>query len=142
MRYFLALAFVCFSIIASAQSGNAVLSGTVKNGTDKTVLTFANVVLKKTADSSFVAGVVTDEKGQFSIKNIAEGNYFLEVSIVGYVAKRVPFLAGKLNKFFDIGIIELVPQSAALSEVVVTAKTDAVTDKMDKKTFKLSDNIS
>ncbi|MBY0479081.1 MAG: TonB-dependent receptor [Chitinophagaceae bacterium] len=142
MRYFLALALMCFSIIASAQSGNAVLSGTVKNGTDKTALTFANVVLKKAADSNFVAGVVTDEKGHFSIQNISEGNYFLEVSIVGYVTKAVPFLAGKLNKFFDIGIIELAPQSAALSEVVVTAKTDAVTDKMDKKTFKLSDNIS
>jgi outer membrane receptor protein involved in Fe transport len=142
MRNFLALALICFSKFVSAQSGNAILSGTVKNGTDKTALTFANVVLKKATDSSFVAGVVTDEKGQFSIQNILEGNYFLEVSIIGYVTKMVPFLAGKLNKFFDIGVIVLVPESAALSEVVVSAKTDAVNDKMDKKTFKLSDNIS
>jgi outer membrane receptor protein involved in Fe transport len=142
MRNFLALALICFSKFISAQSGNAILSGTVKNGTDKTALTFANVVLKKATDSSFVAGVVTDEKGQFSIQNILEGNYFLEVSIIGYVTKMVPFLAGKLNKFFDIGVIVLVPESAALSEVVVSAKTDAVNDKMDKKTFKLSDNIS
>lgn len=94
MRYLFVLLFLCFSLIVSAQSGNAVLSGTVKNGTDKSTITYANVVLKKTADSSFVAGVVTDEKGQFTIQNISEGNYFLEISIVGYVTKNCP-LSGR-----------------------------------------------
>ncbi|MBC6491298.1 TonB-dependent receptor domain-containing protein [Flavihumibacter stibioxidans] len=142
MRYFFALVFICFGGMARAQSGNAVLSGTVKNKTDKSAIAYANVVLKKSGDSSFVTGVVTDEKGQFTIQNISEGKYMLEISRIGFNTKSLPFLAGKLNKYFDLGIIELTPQNTALTEVTVTANPDAVTNRMDKKTFKLGDNIS
>lgn len=134
--------FIGFSLIVSGQSANAILSGTVKNQTDKTAISYASVVLKKSADSSFVTGVVTDDNGQFSIQNISEGKYLIEISRVGFDTQNLPFLAGRLNKFFDLGIIELTPQSAALGEVMVTANTDAVSERMDKKTFKLTDNIS
>lgn len=141
MKYL--LHFVFFSFTSSfGQSGNATLSGTVKNSIEKTAISFANVVLKNKKDSSFVTGVVTDENGKFSIPNIKEGNYFLEISIVGFTTQYLPFLSGKLNKFFDTGVIELTPQRTSLNEVVVTAGAESVNDKMDKKTFKVSDNIS
>ena len=133
---------IFFHLSVFGQSGNAVLSGSIKNSSDNSAIPFANIILKKSIDSSFVSGVVSDEKGKFSIQQITEGNYFIEISSAGFNLKSIPFLAGKLNKYFDVGVIQLIPLTESLNEVVVNATLDPVSDKMDKKSFKLSDNIS
>jgi hypothetical protein len=68
--------FLVFSI-SNAQS-TATLSGIVKDKKSKTFLPFVNVVLKKTKDSSFVSGTVTNEEGRFYLSKLNTGAYFLE----------------------------------------------------------------
>ena len=119
------------------------ISGSVKEKTSDAVLPYVNVILKTaTTDSAFVAGVVTDDKGIFSIGDISPGNYLLELSFVGYTGRDVPLLVGRLSEFLDLGSIELEENTTTLAEVMVQGKQDAVVETMEKKVFSIADNIN
>lgn len=142
-RAFLIIAIIVFSFsVSSAQTSSVTVSGTIKDKANKTALSFVNVVLKTVGDSAFVTGTVSDEEGRFSLTGIKPDNYFLEVSYIGYVTKEQSLFVGTLSAFLDIATIELVEDTKTLNEVLVTAKQEEVSAKMDRKTFSVEDNIS
>ncbi|MES3016608.1 MAG: TonB-dependent receptor [Bacteroidota bacterium] len=142
MKKILILLISLFPVWAAAQ--NAVtLSGQVKDGKDKSALPYVNVILKKKADSSLVQGTISNDEGRFTLTAIPSGNYILQVVYMGYSTVSREQLVGSLSPFLDLGVIELLPDSRALSEVVVTGTIeDGVSDKMDKKVFSLENNVS
>jgi outer membrane receptor protein involved in Fe transport len=134
------LQFFIFSI--SYAQTNVTVSGSIKDKNTKSVLPFVNVVLKTEKDSSFVSGTVTNEEGRFSLSKIKSGNYYLEVSYIGYKTTKQSLFVGNLTEYLDIKNIEIEEKSTSLQEVVITGKTTEISEKMDKKTFSLKDNIS
>lgn len=136
----LILQILFFSILNAQNS--VTVSGIVKDKNSKSILPFVNVVLKTEKDSAFVSGTVSNEKGRFSLTKIASGNYYLEVSFLGYKTTNQPLFIGKLTDYLDVKTIEIEEKSTSLQEVVVTGKTTEISEKMDKKTFSLKDNIS
>lgn len=121
---------------------NVTVSGIIKDKNTKTILPFVNVVLKTEKDSSFVSGTVTNEEGRFSLSKIKSGNYYLEVSYIGYKTTKQSLFVGNLTAYLDIENMEIEEESTSLKEVVVTGKTAVISERMDKKTFSLKDNIS
>ncbi len=136
----LILKLLIFSI-SNAQT-SVTVSGIIKDKNSKANLPFVYVVLKTEKDSTFVSGTVTNEDGRFSISKVKSGNYFLEVSTIGYAIKRQSLFVGNLTEFLDIKTIELEEKSSSLQEVVIKGKTEEISEKMDKKTFSLKENIS
>lgn len=136
---------ILFSLVAAvcmAQSKSVTISGLVRNSPGQEPIGYVNVVLFTEKDSTFVSGTVTADNGRFSIPNVLPGNYFLELSFIGYTTKRLPLYVGTLTSFLDLATIELTEDSKLLSEVVVTGKQDAVNEQLDKQTYKVADNIS
>ena len=133
---------VLYVFAGYSQSASVTISGIVKDKTAKTTLPYVNIALKKVTDSAFITGVISNEEGRFSLAGIKPGSYLLEFSYAGFSTKREPVLIGTLSAFLDMGTIELQATTDVLSEVVVVAKQDAVSNKMDKKTFSVADNIS
>jgi len=130
-------------IIAQNPSGSSItLSGKVQDAQAKAPISFLSVVLKTEKDSAFVAGALTDEAGSFTLPGLKKGNYYLEASFMGYQALRQRVILGELSTFLDMGVLQMKEDTKALGEVVVSAKADAVSSKMDKKTYAVSDNIS
>jgi outer membrane receptor protein involved in Fe transport len=138
--YFLILQ-LSFLSISNAQT-SVTVSGIIKDKNTKTVLPFVNVVLKTEKDSSFVSGTVTNEEGRFSLSKVKPGDYFLEVSFIGYKTSKQSLFVGTLTEYLNIKNIEIEEESTSFQEVVVTRKTAEISEKMDKKTFSLKDNIS
>ncbi|GHB60660.1 TonB-dependent receptor [Persicitalea jodogahamensis] len=103
---------------------------------------YVNVILKTEKDSAFVTGTVTDETGRFTLAPVTPGSYRLEYSLIGYATQRQPLYVGSLTNFLDVGTIELAENTQMLNEVVVTGQQEGLSDKMDKKTFAVADNIS
>lgn len=136
------LFFLYLYSTATAQSGKATLSGSLRDAGSKSPLSFANITLKVATDSAFTAGTISGEDGRFSLPDIKSGNYVLTVSIAGYLSKTQPVLIGQLSNFLDLGNIELEQDSRILSEVTVSGKQETISSKMDKKTFTVADNIS
>ena len=47
-------------------------------------LGFVNVVINRAGETKMVKGAITDEQGNFNIEGLANGNYDLVVTFVGY----------------------------------------------------------
>jgi outer membrane receptor protein involved in Fe transport len=129
-------------VISSAQTPLTTISGIVKDKKDKSLMSYVNVVLKTEKDSAFVTGTVTDDNGSFILTDIKPDNYIIEFSFLGYITKEKPLFVGNLSKFLDIATIEIEEDAQLLNEVLITAKADDVSSKMDKKTYSVEDNIS
>ncbi|WP_316749698.1 TonB-dependent receptor domain-containing protein [Pedobacter gandavensis] len=125
-----------------AQTIKITLSGRIKDGHTQLPLSFVNVGLKSMKDSSFVAGTVTDDDGLFKIAALNSGSYLLIISFIGHQKKSQEVLIGQLSSFLDLGVILLQPEVKNLSEVVISAKQESLSSKMDKKTFNMADQLS
>ncbi|MFC4263405.1 TonB-dependent receptor domain-containing protein [Ferruginibacter yonginensis] len=137
----LSIAFI-LSTVTHAQTATVTISGVTKNKSDKTALPFVNIILKKEKDSAFVTGTVSNEEGRFNIPNIKTGNYFLQVSYIGFTSKNIPLVVGALSSFLNIGVIELVQDAKQLQEITISTKQDDVSNKMDKKAYAVANNIT
>ena len=70
---------------------------------NKTPVSFANVALFLTADSSMVKVETSDETGVFQLKNLPEENYFIVASYVGYSEMRKDDIQLTTNQQLDLG---------------------------------------
>lgn len=142
----ISLFFVLFALllstVVSAQSASVTISGMVKNKVEGTAIPYVNVFLKTEKDQVFVFGTVTNEEGRFSIANIKPGNYRIEATCIGFDAIAQPLYIGSLSEFLELPVIDLNPQSTALEAVAISAKASTISNKMDKKTYSIADNVS
>nr|WP_315176102.1 outer membrane beta-barrel protein [uncultured Flavobacterium sp.] len=143
IKILLLVIFLLLSVTnLTAQNKSVTLSGSTKDKSTKVFLPFVNVALKTSKDATLIAGTISNEEGQFSLGNIKSGNYILEFSFIGYKTKMESVYVGSLSEFLDQGTIELEEDATTLQEVVVVSKSSTVSEKMDKKTFSIADNIS
>lgn len=142
IRLFFVFALLIVVSAVNAQVTTVTVSGMIKNETNKLAIPYANVVVKKEKDNVFVAGTVTNEEGRFSISGIQPGNYSLQISFMGFDNKKQPLYVGSLSGFLDIPTIELNENFTVLENITVTSKTNEISNKMDKKTYSVADNIS
>lgn len=132
---------ICTNFILSAQS-EITISGNIKDATEQAPIPFANVILKTPEKDTFITGTASDENGFFTLENTKPGSYILEISSIGYKTHTQSLFVGKLSAYLDIKTILLEEDIAALSEVILTANQDGLSNKMDKKTYALKDNIN
>lgn len=107
----------CMFTSAFAQQVN--ISGKIMDEKEKTAVEFVNIALLK-ADSSFVTGTTSDEKGEFAIPNISAGSYILSASFIGYTNS---YTSIELNDADYHKEIFLQPKSISLNEVTISAKS-------------------
>ncbi|MBD0288080.1 MAG: TonB-dependent receptor, partial [Flavisolibacter sp.] len=139
----LLLLFLCLPAFTYAQVSSVTLSGVIRESKTKNTLAYVNVILRQAKDSSFVAGTVTNDEGLFTISGVTPNEYTLQLSYTGYKAVSKHILVGKLSSFLNIGTIDLETDINQLNEVVITAtQQDDVSNKLDKKTFSISNNIT
>jgi len=133
------ITFLNFNSIAQTQ---VTLSGTVIEKATKSPLPFANVIIKTAKDSLIVTGTATNEEGLFTIENLKSGNYYLEVSSIGFITETITLFVGNLSEYLNINTIELTENATSLNEILIKTKEEEISEKMDKKTYSLKDNIS
>ena len=75
-------------------------------------LEYANVAIYNQLDSSLVTGGITNDKGQFEIKGMQMGEYYLEAQFIGFNKSKVDdIILAKENPSFSAGNIKLRPLS-------------------------------
>ena len=136
------LVFLAQLPILAQSKGVVTLSGKIQESLKKEPIPYVNVVLKKEADKTFVAGTITNEAGLFSFVGLKTGNYVLETSYLGYENQQQAVLIGQLSDFLDLGTIVISENQQTLAEVTVTATQEGISAKMDKKTYAVAENIS
>ncbi|HUH45752.1 MAG TPA: carboxypeptidase-like regulatory domain-containing protein, partial [Arenibacter sp.] len=101
---------------------------------DTMEIPFANLLLYRMADTSFVKGAVSDKNGFFSFHNIAPDGYLLRASYMGNSSEE---LALQLNSDLDVGPLLVDNKVQELKEVVVVSNRPTVEQKIDRLVFNI-----
>ncbi|WP_417445033.1 TonB-dependent receptor domain-containing protein [Joostella sp.] len=132
MRFF--LFFLC--TLSFVQISNAQVKGKVVDATNSDPLEYATVAIFNADDNELITGVVTNQDGSFVLENIKKGNYYLEISFIGYETKKgTPFEVSKSNQNLDLGKVEINPSQLFLDEVVLSGKKSTVINKVDRQVY-------
>ena len=79
----LLLFFFALSANTWAQALKINILGTIQSAS-KAPIADASISLLKVADNSFLKGNTSNEDGSFSIENVAEGNYKIKLTLLGF----------------------------------------------------------
>ncbi|MDO1502141.1 outer membrane beta-barrel family protein [Winogradskyella maritima] len=125
--------FFCFCSW-NALSQEYKISGKVVDQNNSPI-SFANVLILNSEDDSFVSGTSTSDDGEFVFEAIAEGQYKLKVTFIGFKT-----VEQDLNLVADANLetIILIEDSETLGEVSVIARKPKVTRKADRLTFNIA----
>lgn len=92
---------------------------------NKAPIDFVNVVLLK-ADSTYLAGTVTDKDGGFMFRGTWDSPKFVKISSIGYASQTID-----IPQTGDLGTIVLDTKSTMLGEVVVKSNRPVTAIKGD-----------
>jgi hypothetical protein len=115
------------------------IHGELSDSSLKAPIPYCGIMLKNQNDS-IIAGVLTNEKGEFIFKNI---NYkrgmYLQTKYIGYTDRKVYFLySSDIN--VNVGVVFIQQFANQLKEVMVENKINYIEAKFDRKVFSISSN--
>ena len=106
------------SLAASAQTTGTIVGKVTDREMNDEPLPFANILIKGTTK-----GTTSDFDGLFELDGVAEGNYTLQFSFLGYETIEIPDVAVKGGQVTEVNVPMSASQGVALEEVVVTTST-------------------
>ena len=120
--------------------GNGNVKGKVLDKQTDEALQFVNVAVTAAGSEKLLKGAITDASGNFSITGLADGQYMLSVSFVGYKTVTRRFTIGPQSRQQQFKALYLAEDSQTLKEVQVTGQRSQMKLEVDRKTFSV-DNV-
>lgn len=132
MRIYLFILLCVLSTKVFAQGAGAI-SGKIIDGKTNDPLEYVGVVLASKADSTKKVGVVSDKSGLFSFSGLANGDYAIRISAMGYntIVKNISIAGKNMN----LGTLKMKEDAIALKDVSVSGKYASATIKKDTVEF-------
>ncbi|MGD9328442.1 MAG: TonB-dependent receptor [Cyclobacteriaceae bacterium] len=140
--YLLLLFFLKLSTISWANV-SGVVQGLVIDEADGQPLEFVTVAIYNAPDQSLVTGTVSDEQGKFEIKGLPVGEYYLEVTYIGYDKASVNDInINSRRTHIELKDIILPRAASQLDEVEIVAEELGVEYKIDRKVINVSQQLT
>lgn len=136
------------SLIENTASGidddkSGIIKGVIVEEDTNKPMEYANVAIYNKKDSTLVSGGITNEKGQFEIKGMTYGEYYMEANFIGFEKIEIPgIVLNRSNPIYDSGKIDLKPAAVKLGSVDVVADKSRIEYKLDKKVINVSQDIN
>lgn len=137
----LAIFFLFFSKIMSAQVLSGNVRGTVIDGGDQKVIDAATISLFKAADSTLIKISLADKAGNFLFENIPTGKYYLLATSTGHQqaysssliidGNNISVNAGKLQLKTNVKTLNAVNVTAAIKKPFIERKIDRTVINVD-----------
>ena len=135
--FFIALLVLTQSTFLTAQT----LTGKITNKEGAPV-PFANILVKKVSDSSFVKGDVVKDDGTFNIGSLPFGVFFCETSLVGYAKKTSrEFKFENVGDQTNVGNIVLV-ENTEIGVVEIKTTRAFIEQKIDRTVVNVANSIT
>ena len=130
--------FIAVMAISSMAFAQNKVTGTIVEEANGKGIPFVNVGLFRQADSVFVSGAASDDKGKFELL-APNGDYRLQVSAIGFQTFE-QMLTVKGNQ--DLGQLKLSEGSTKLNEVVITEKRPLFAVEGEKTMYNVAEDPS
>lgn len=121
-------------------SGVYKVSGTLKDSAARTPLSYVNVALLNKKDSSFAKATSTDDNGDFTLANLANGEYIFRATFVGYKPYyRQVTIKGE---HVQLGNIQMQTSATRLKGVVVKGERPIYSVDGEKTVYNVAEDPS
>jgi hypothetical protein len=134
-----------FNYISESRTGfnsddkPGIIKGVIVDIQSKEPMEYANIAIYNLVDSSLVTGGITNGKGEFEIRGISFGDYYLEAKFIGFDKSAIKEInISRENPTFNSGNITLKPSTLEIGSIDVVADKAAVEYKLDKKVVNVS----
>lgn len=98
----------------------------------KEALPFANIILYQLENKKILTGTISDDNGLYNFKNVSNGSYWLEVSVLGFETKKSePFVLSEDNNQIELNFI-LKEEAQTLNEVVIKSTRPVIRQTAEK----------
>src|ERR1035437_2434698 len=136
------LTIIILSINILAQNKTGTVYGFVDDEGSGNPVPFVNVLLLKSSDSTVIKGITANKTGKFEITDIADGNYLLKFSCIGFhEVIRSGIKIGIAGRKLNTGTTSLVSSITDLDEVVITSKKETFNNGIDRKVYNVENDI-
>ena len=141
---FILLTAMSLSLFSTAQTTrNGKIIGAIKEGGNQKIIDAATITLLNSRDSSLVKTAVTDKEGSFIFEKVRDGSYLVAANSIGHsVVYSAPFLVDEEHNDINVGVLQLIPNTKNLSEVVVTTQKPLIERKADRTIVNVDAAIS
>jgi outer membrane receptor for ferrienterochelin and colicin len=137
---FLAFFLLFGSTVVIAQ--NSKISGTVIDSLTQKPVEFANVALTPSSSSTPVDGTICDDKGEFSLSKVAEGDYRLIISFIGFETKVISVTIGDRKQDIDVGTVIISPTPQILEAVTVEGQKALIEERVDRMVYNAENDVT
>ncbi len=143
MRTIVLFILLTISTFFAKAQNKGKITGKVTDATTKQVIDYATISLYKQGATAPFNGVVTDDKGNFTMQGLPTGDYIVKIDFIGYqqhvIAHAVITDAAPTAA---LGNILLAPVQNQLQDVVITAKRPTVENKIDKMVYNPQNDLT
>lgn len=132
LKSLLTIIALAASVSGFAQMKNGKVSGTVVDGSTKTIES-ATITLVRAKDSSVVKMSVADKNGNFIFDGITDGSYRVTITAIGHEkGYSEAFEINAASPAVTLKTIELIPQAKAIDGVTVSSRKPLIEQKIDR----------
>lgn len=128
------------SIMTMAAQNPGSVSGKIIDKTTKEPLPYVSIVIKE--NGTVVTGGITEDNGNFTVKNLPLKTYTLEVQFMGYKTHTAPVALTDATKSINLGVIVLGEEATTLDEVNIVREVTTIEQKIDRKVITLGRDLT
>ena len=115
------------------------ITGTLADDATNEKLAFVNVGLIRTADTVYVSGTASNDKGFFKLEHIRDGQYILQITAIGYENYKNIL---DVTDDIDLGVIKMHEGAVRLEEVVIVESKPLFANEGEKTLYNVSEDPS
>lgn len=138
--YFKSFLLCLLGIFSMQAQNNGAITGKVIDKTTNAPISYVSIVLKE--EAKVVTGGITDDNGNFEIKNLAPKKYAVEIQYMGY---KTEFLTADLttgSNNVSFGNVILQDEATQLNGVTVIAERSTIEQKIDRKVINVGKDLT
>lgn len=120
-----------------------IIKGRIIDSVSSQAIEYATISLMVQENNKVINGTTTDDKGNFTLDGVVDGNYKILVYFIGYrTCSLNNIVVNKTNQNIDLGNIKLANMRATLKEVTVTSEKSIIENKIDKMVYNADKDIT
>ena len=135
----LILSFLVMMVLSPMVIAQSNVTGKIVDESNNQGVPFVNVGLFRVADSAFVSGAASDDKGAFTLQMVPKGEMTLKISAIGYESFTMPVT---VNGDQNLGTLKLKEGTTRLDEVVITEKRPLFAVEGEKTMYNVAEDPS
>ncbi len=122
--------------------GNGKIKGVLLDSASNNPVEFASLSLIDIKTNRPIDGTTTDEKGEFNMTKVAEGDFKILISFIGYKNKTIENVKIDRKTEIDLGKVVLAPDVVQLNEVEVIGMAQLIEEKVDRLVYNAEKDIT